>query len=148
MSIVTLFAHSPLKTNNLRSSYCLYNTVACLHEKAKTWEVCCYIYSLQLTKTFSFYVMNKRTLQADKLNWRQVIKEVYAFQLTFTCSTTGFVWTHTTYSVKVLDCNNNFSNINSNFVFRKLLSLVQMGEKFSAIHVIYEVNKLKQISEY
>lgn len=48
----------------------------------------------------------------------------------------------------MLDCNNNFSNIYSNFVFSKLLSLVQMGEKFSAIHVIYEVNKLKQISEY
>ena len=99
-----------------------------------------------MAKMLSFYDMNTRTLRYDKLNLRQVIK-VYAFQLRFACSTTGFVWTHTTYSVKVFDCNNNFSNIYSNFVFSKLLSLVQMGEKFSTIHVIYEVNKLKQISE-
>lgn len=73
--------------------------------------------------------------------------------------TTGFVWTYKTtserftHSVKVLNSNNNFSNIYSNFVFSKLLSLVQMGEKFSAIHVIYELQgktniKVLNITKY
>lgn len=47
----------------------------------------------------------------------------------------------------MLNRNNNFSNIKSNFVFVEFLSLVQMREKFSAVHIICEVNKYKQISQ-
>lgn len=46
-----------------------------------------------------------------------------------------------THSVKMLNRNNNFSNIYSNFVFGELFSLVQMGEKFAAVHIICEVKK-------